>query len=47
MFAVNSRDYPSSISRAVDAVEAALKSDPNSEDLKRLGKKLEALKPHV
>jgi hypothetical protein len=47
MFVINSRDYPSSFGRSQAAIEAALKADPESEDIKRLAKKLQALKPRA
>jgi hypothetical protein len=47
MFAINSRDYPGSFGLSQAAMEAALKADPESEDLKRLARKLQALKPRA
>jgi hypothetical protein len=47
MFAVNARDYPASLTSAVGAVDAALKAEPNNEDLKRLTKRLGAMSPHA
>lgn len=47
MFAINARDYPASIAAAVATVAAALKVDPNNEDLKRLAKRLGAMAPHT
>lgn len=47
MFAVNARDYPASLTTAIDAVNVALKAEPNNESLKRLARRLEAMSPHT